>query len=139
MKICHKKNFWAGVGMLALGILNLATALWRRDLDASAVVLVVALVLLGVSSLLRGLSPELAREDKIEERDERNVLVRFKTRASAFRWTRLVSFGLLLALLLAGAVTGEKLLLAVAVGLAFALTISFFAEFFAALYHESRN
>lgn len=125
--------------MLALGILNLVTALWRRDLDASAVVLVVALVLLGVSSLLRGLSPKLAREDKIEERDERNVLIRFKTSASAFRWTRLVSFGLLLALLLAGAVTGERLLLAVAVGLAFALTISFFAEFFAALYHESRN
>lgn len=139
MKICHKKNFWAGAGMLALGILNLVTALWRRDLDASAVVLVVALVLLGGGSLLRGLSPKLAREDKIEERDERNVLVRFKTSASAFRWTRLVSFGLLLALLLAGAVTGEKLLLAVAVGLAFALTISFFAEFFAALYHESRN
>ena len=125
--------------MLALGILNLVTALWRRDLDASAVVLVVALVLLGVSSLLRGLSPKLAREDKIEERDERNVLIRFKTSASAFRWTRLVSFGLLLALLLAGAVTGERLLLAVAVGLAFALTVSFFAEFFAALYHESRN
>ena len=139
MKICHKKNFWAGAGMLALGLLNLVTALWRRDLDASAVVLVVALVLLGVSSLLRGLSPKLAREDKIEERDERNVLVRFKTSASAFRWTRLVSFGLLLALLLAGAVTGERLLLAVAVGLAFALTVSFFAEFFAALYHESRN
>ena len=139
MKICHKKNFWAGAGMLALGILNLVTALWRRDLDASAVVLVVALVLLGGGSLLRGLSPKLAREDKIEEQDERNVLVRFKTSASAFRWTRLVSFGLLLALLLAGAVTGERLLLAVAVGLAFALTVSFFAEFFAALYHESRN
>ena len=139
MKICHKKNFWAGAGMLALGLLNLVTALWRRDLDASAVVLVVALVLLGGGSLLRGLSPKLAREDKTEERDERNILVQFKTRASAFRWTRLVSFGLLLSLLLAGAVTGEKLLLAVAVGLAFALTVSFFAEFFAALYHESRN
>ena len=125
--------------MLALGILNLATALWRRDLDASAVVLVVALVLLGGSSLLRGLSPKLARQDKIEERDERNVLVQLKTRTSAFRWTRLVSFGLMLLLLIAGAVTGERLLLAVAVGLAFALTVSFFAEFFAALYHESRN
>ena len=125
--------------MLALGLLNLVTALWRRDLDASAVVLVVALVLLGVSSLLRGLSPKLAREDKIEERDEQNILVQFKTDASAFRWTRLVSFGLLLALLLAGAVTGERLLLAVAVGLAFSITISFFAEFFSALYHESNN
>ena len=139
MKICHKKNFWAGVGMLALGILNLATALWRGQMEWSDWVLVLALVLLGVSSLLRGLSPKLAREDKIEERDERNILVRFKTSASAFRWTRLVSFGLMALLLLAGAVTGEKLLLAVAVGLAFSITISFFAEFFAALYHESNN
>ena len=139
MKIYHKKNVWAGAGMLALGILNLATALWRRDLDVSAVVLVLALVFLGGGFLVRGLSPKLAREDRIEEQDERNILVRFKTRTSAFRWTRLVSFGLLLSLLIAGAVTGERLLLAVAVGLAFALTISFFAEFFAALYHESKN
>lgn len=139
MKICHKKNFWAGVGMLALGILNLATALWRGQMEWSDWVLVLALVLLGGSSLLRGLSPKLARQDKIEEQDERNILVQLKTRTSAFRWTRLVSFGLMLSLLIAGAVTGERLLLAVAVGLAFSLTISFFAEFFAALYHESRN
>lgn len=139
MKICHKKNFWAGVGMLALGILNLATALWRGQMEWSDWVLVLALVFLGGSSLLRSLSPKLARQDKIEEQDERNVLVQLKTRTSAFRWTRLVSFGLMLSLLIAGAVTGERLLLAVAVGLAFALTVSFFAEFFAALYHESRN
>lgn len=139
MKICHKKNFWAGVGMLALGILNLATALWRGQMEWSDWVLVLALVFLGGSSLLRSLSPKLARQDKIEEQDERNALVQLKTRTSAFRWTRLVSFGLMLSLLIAGAVTGERLLLAVAVGLAFALTVSFFAEFFAALYHESKN
>ena len=139
MKICHKKNFWAGVGMLALGILNLATALWRGQMEWSDWVLVLALVFLGGGFLLRSLSPKLARQDKIEEQDERNILVQLKTRTSAFRWTRLVSFGLMLSLLIAGAVTGERLLLAVAVGLAFALTVSFFAEFFAALYHESRN
>lgn len=139
MKICHKKNFWAGAGMLALGILNLATALWRGRVEWSDWVLVLALVFLGGGFLLRGLSPKLAWEDKIEEQDERNVLVQLKTRTSAFRWTRLVSFGLMLSLLIAGAVTGERLLLAVAVGLAFALTISFFAEFFAALYHEYKN
>ena len=139
MKICHKKNFWAGAGMLALGILNLATAQWRGQMEWSDWVLVLALVLLGGSSLLRSLSPKLARQDKIEEQDERNVLVQLKTRTSAFRWTRLVSFGLMLSLLIAGAVTGERLLLAVAVGLAFALTVSFFAEFFVALYHEYKN
>ena len=50
-----------------------------------------------------------------------------------------MSFGLMALLLVAGAVTGEKLLLAMAVGLAFSLTISFFAEFFSALYHDSKN
>ena len=40
---------------------------------------------------------------------------------------------------LAGAVTGEKSLIAIGVGLAFSITISFFAEFFSALYHESKN
>ena len=138
MRIYHKKNFWAGLGMAALGILNLALSLWRRDFDLSTGILVGALLLLGVSSLLRSLSPKLSQEDKIEERDERNILVNWKTRTSAFRWTRLVSFGLM-ALLVAGAVTGEKLLLAIAVGMAFSLTISFFAEFFSALYHESKN
>ena len=139
MRIYHKKNFWAGLGMAALGILNLALSLWRRDFDLSTGILVGALLLLGVSSLLRNLSPKFSREDKIEERDERNILVGRKTYASAFRWTRLVSFGLMALLLMAGAVTGEKLLLAMAVGLAFSLTISFFAEFFSALYHESKN
>ena len=139
MRIYHKKNFWAGLGMAALGILNLVLSLWRRDFDLSTGILVGALLLLGVSSLLRSLSPKLSQENKIEERDERNILVGRKTYASAFRWTRLVSFGLMALLLVAGAVTGEKLLLAIAVGLAFSLTISFFAEFFAALYHESKN
>ena len=125
--------------MMVLGLLNLILALWRRDLDLSAGILAGALLLLGVSSLLRSLSPKLSQQDRIEERDERNVLVKLKTSTSAFRWTRLVSFGLMALLLVAGAVTGEELLLAVAVGLAFSITISFFAEFFSALYHESKN
>ena len=113
--------------MVALGLVNLALSLWRRDFTLSTGVLVGALLLLGVSSLLRSLSPQ------------RNILVNLKTRTSAFRWTRLVSFGLMALLLVAGAATGEELLLAIAVGLAFSLTISFFAEFFSALYHESKN
>lgn len=139
MKIYHKKNFWAGVGMLVLSLLNLMLSLWRQDFDLSAGILVGALFLLGVSSLLRTLSPKLACEDKIEEQDERNILVKLKTSTSAFRWTRLVSLGLLILLLVAGAVTGEKSLIAIGVGLAFSITISFFAEFFSALYHESKN
>ena len=139
MKIYHNKNFWAGVGMLVLSLLNLMLSLWRQDFDLSAGILVGALFLLGISSLLRSRSPKLACEDKIAEQAARNILVKLKTSTSAFRWTRLVSFGLLILLLVAGAVTGEKSLIAIGVGLAFSITISFFAEFFSALYHESKN
>lgn len=53
--------------MVALGLVNLALSLWRRDFDLSTGVLVGALLLLGVSSLLRSLSPQLSQQDKIEE------------------------------------------------------------------------
>ena len=139
MKIYHKKHFWAGLGMIALGLFNLVLALWRQDMDLSMGVLVGALLLLGASSLLRSLSARLSRQDKIEEGDERNILVNLKASASAFRWTRLATFGLMALALIAGAATGEKALIAIAVGLAFSLTISFFSELFCALYHESKN
>ena len=45
MRIYHKKNFWAGLGMAALGILNLALSLWRRDFGLSTGILVGALLL----------------------------------------------------------------------------------------------
>ena len=138
MKICHKKNFWAGVGMLALGILNLATALWRRDLDASAVVLVVALVLLGGGSLLRGLSPKLAREDKTEERDERNQLIDMKSKSLAFRLTQGISFVLGLLFLVSGAVAKDDAIVALGLGFLFTVTISMFGEMGAFLHYEKK-
>lgn len=63
VKIYHRKNFWVGLGMMVLGLLNLILALWRRDLDLSAGILAGALLLLGVSSLLRSLSPKLSQQD----------------------------------------------------------------------------
>ena len=135
------RRFSQGLGFgIILCVLGLVACILLEEMFfASDAISAGALLLLGVSSLLRSLSPQLSQQDKIEEQDERNILVNLKTRTSAFRWTRLVSFGLMALLLVAGAVTGEELLLAVAVGLAFSLTISFFAEFFSALYHESNN
>ena len=81
--------------MVALGLVNLALSLWRRDFTLSTGVLVGALAPAGRQLFAAQLSPQLSRQDKIEEQDERNILVNLKTRTSAFRWTRLVSFGLM--------------------------------------------
>ena len=45
----------------------------------------------------------------------------------------------MLLLLVAGKLTGEELFIAIAVGLAFALSISLLAELIATFYYESKN
>ena len=94
VKIYHRKNFWVGLGMMVLGLLNLILALWRRDLDLSAGILAGALLLLGISSLLRSLSPKLSQQDRIEERDERNVTIREKAAYSSWYWSLYLLWGL---------------------------------------------
>ena len=84
MKIYHKKNFAFGLFALFLGALNLVRGAlqgfaWNDGL------LVGLLLLLGGASVVRSLSPKWSREDKVEERDERNQLVKLKSRSRAYR------------------------------------------------------
>lgn len=71
MKIYNKKTFAFGVFSAALGVLNAVTAA-LRGIDAAGVVLVAVLLFVGAGAMMRGLSQKMAREDKLEERDERN-------------------------------------------------------------------
>ena len=89
--------------------------------------------------MMRGLSQKMAREDKLEERDERNRLVKLKSKSAAFRLTQAVCFGLMLPLLVAGKVTGTQALTAIGTGLAAALSASMLAELGAFYYYEKRT
>lgn len=101
MKIYNKKTFAFGVFSAALGVLNAVTAA-LRGIDAAGIVLVAVLLFVGAGAMMRGLSQKMAREDKLEERDERNRLVELKSKSVAFRLTQAVCFGLMLPLLVAG-------------------------------------
>lgn len=136
-KIYNKKNFAFGVLCLVLAVANLFACI-DTGWDVSGAVLVAALLVFGVVSLVRSVSRRLSREDKLEEMDERNQLVELKTKSGAFRWTQIICFVLMLALLVAGKVSGETTLIAVGVGLAFAWTVSMFVEIAAAIYYESK-
>lgn len=122
----------------ALGVLNAVTAA-LRGIDAAGVVLVAVLLFVGAGAMMRGLSQKMAREDKLEERDERNRLVELKSKNVAFRLTQAVCFGLMLALLVAGKVTGTQALTAIGTGLAAALSASMLAELGAFYYYEKRT
>ena len=138
MKVYNKKTFAFGVFSTALGVLNAVTAA-LRGADAGDIVLIACLLFFGIGALLRGTSQRLAREDRLEELDERNRLVELKSKSAAFRLTQAVCFGLMLALLVAGKVSGTQALIAIGVGLAFALSISMLAELGAYFYCEKSN
>lgn len=138
MKIYNKKTFAFGVFSAALGVLNAVTAA-LRGIDAAGIVLVAVLLFVGAGAMMRGLSQKMAREDKLEERDERNRLVKLKNKSAAFRLTQAVCFGLMLPLLVAGKVTGTQALTAIGTGLAAALSASMLAELGAFYYYEKRT
>lgn len=139
MKIYNKKGFASGVFMIALGVLNLITSLIRQDLDVSAVILIMALFALGFGIIMRSVSQKMAKEDKLEELDERNRLIALKSKSRSFQLTQMISFILMLILLVAGKVSGNEGFIAMGAGLAFAFTISLFSEVFTYMYYESKN
>ena len=139
MKIYNKKVFASGVFEIALGLLSLIADIMKQDFSIKSSVLIAVLVVLGFGSILRSVSPRMAKEDKLEELDERNRLITLKSKSKSFQLTQIISFILMLALLVMGKVTGFEGFIAMGVGLAFAFTASMFAEIFTYLYYESKN
>lgn len=72
--------FASGVFMVALGLLNLITSIMRQNLDINSTILIVALFLLGFGSIMRSISQRMAKEDKLEELDERNRLIALRSK-----------------------------------------------------------
>ena len=139
MKIYNRRGFAAGLFMITLGVINLAADFWRGDFGLRDGILAAALFFFGGGLILRSFSRAYSREDKLAALDERNRLIQLKSRGAALRATRYGGFLLMLLLLVAGKLTGEELFIAIAVGLAFALSISLLAELIATFYYESKN
>lgn len=139
MKIYNKKVFASGIFMAALGLLNLITSIMRKDLDINSIILIAALFVLGFGSIMRSMSQRITKEDKLEELDERNRLITLKSKSKSFQLTQMISFILMLVLLVMGKVFDYEGFIAMGVGLAFAFTISMFAEIFTYMYYESKN
>lgn len=138
MKIYHKKNFAVGLGLSLLGAANLGLMVWK-GWQARETVTALLCLLLGIGSLLRSLSRDMAREDILEERDERNRLVALKYRSSALRLTQGISFLLMLLLFVLSKTSGQQSLLLVGLGLGMALSVSIWSELGAELYHQKHT
>ena len=139
MKIYSKKRFISGALIVALGLLNLILSVIRKDLDGNAILLISALFVLGLCTIRRSLSRKIAKEDQLEELDERNRLITLKSNSMSFRLTQLLSFILMLGCLVMGKVSGDTGFIAMGVGIAFTFPISMLTELCTYLCYESKN
>ena len=139
MKIYNKKKFVSGIFMAALGVLNVITGIVSKDLDINSIILIMALFVMGFCAMIQSVSQRIAREDRLEELDERNRLIELKSKKKSFELTQMISLFIMLILMIMGMVSADEKFIAMGVGLAAAFTISMFAEIFTFMYYEDRN
>ena len=139
MKIYNKKSFAGGAFIVALGTLNLIMDLINHTFEIKGIILVAALYFLGGGMVIRSLSRKYTREDKLDEMDERNQLIKLKSQSKSFQLTQSISFLLMLALLVMGKISGYDGFISMGVGIAFSFSISMFTEIFTFMYYEHKN
>lgn len=84
MKIYHKKNFATGLFFTLLGAAYILLFLVKGNIEPKSVVFCVLSLLLGPGLLLRSLDRRLSFQDRVDELDERNILVKLRTKSTAF-------------------------------------------------------
>ncbi len=139
MKIYHKKNFKLGLWSLLLAALLLAAGLWRGNFDWKDGVLCALLAFLGGGNLIRSLSREKSREDKMEELDERNRLVKLKAQSQAYHVSQFVFLCGASALCSWGKWEGSMLCVGVGLGLMAAFIFALAADFVTWVYYDEHT
>ena len=136
MKIYNKKNFRYGLGMTILGVLMLRTSIWK-GFDVKGTVILALCLFLGIGLMLRSLSRDMSREDRIAELDERNKMVEQRAKSRALGIVEMVCFVCILVSIVGMRVMKEFFGgMLVAFGLLF--TVMLFAELVTLLYYNKK-
>ena len=143
MKIYHKKNFAAGLFFTLLGIGFLVLFLVKREVQLKSLVCCVFSLLLGPGMLLRSLDRKLSYQDKIDERDERNILVKLRTKSTAFSIVQYTLLGVCVLCAIGAVLYGENpegqlVLGGMLVVSGVVWFISLLAELFCGLHYEKK-
>lgn len=135
MKIYNKKSFLSGVVSFLLGFALLLCCIFKT-LDIKSVLLMISLFLLGMVEIQRSMSYRMSKQDKIDDLDERNRLIRLKSKSRALDVTQAVCFVLMLAFMLIGTTSKQMLPSYTGIGLAIGFSISMISEIISSIYYE---
>lgn len=138
MKIYNKRNFITGLFLVLLG-LTLIVLNIIQEFELKTLITSILCLFFGIDGIFRSLSRKMAKEDMVNELDERNQLINLKSRSKSFGFTQTISFTLMLALFIAGKVLDDDIFIYVGLGLFFSFIISIVAEFCTSIYYEHKN
>lgn len=143
MKIYHKKNFATGLFFTLLGAAFIVLFLVRGNIEPKSVVFCVLSLLLGPGLLLRSFDKRLSLQDRVDELDERNILVKLRTKSTAFSIVQYTLLGVC-ALCAVGAIAyqrnpeGQLVLGGMLIVSGVVWFISLLAELFCGLHYEKK-
>ena len=143
MKIYHKKNFATGLFFTLLGAAFIVLFLVKGNIEPKSVVFCVLSLLLGPGLLLRSFDKRLSFQDRVDELDERNILVKLRTKSTAFSIVQYTLLGVC-ALCAVGAIAyqrnpeGHLVLGGMLIVSGVVWFISLLAELFCGLHYEKK-
>ena len=136
MKIYNKQNFRYGLGLSVLGVLLLLVGLWK-GFDVKGAVVMTLCLFFGIGLMLRSLSREMSREDKIAQLDERNRLVELRAKSRALGIAEAICAALIL-VSIAGAQVMEEFFIGMLVAFGTMYTVMLLAELCTLLYYSKK-
>ena len=137
MKIYNKKGFATGAFLTAIVLAIFATSIWT-GFDVKGTILMAACLVLGATFLGRSLSHAMSREDKLAELDERNRLVKLRSKSAALTWSQWLCLALLILSRLPVGVLGEAVCAALTIAFGLMYLILFVTELAALAWFEKK-
>mgnify|MGYP000867203602 len=135
MKIYDKKKFAFGVMYFLLG-LCLLTFGFLKGFDAEKIILTILMPLIGISEMYLSTNREAVKQEKFEETEERNQLIKLTSKSRAFDLTQRTNFVLVALFLIIGGQSGDQRFIAMGVAVAISFSVSIFSELFSRIYYE---
>lgn len=143
MKIYNKKGFLSGIFWSILAFWNIFHDFGSPDpntlVQIRDSILSVILLFLGISSFWRAFSKQATKEDLIEEHDERNRLIKYKSQSRMLD----IAYGILFAFTVCGMIgfklTAQMMWLSLFIIPGFLLGLFLIIEIFVTLYYEKRE
>ncbi len=142
-KLYNKKGFLEGIVLVILATGSFFLAIQNPDhntlVQTRNLILSVVLLLAGLSAFVRAFSKKATVEDLIEAQDERNLLIRCKSKARMLDIVYGVLFVLVIGCMIGAKITANEAWIMLLITPAFLLGLFFLLEIFVTLYYEKHT